>query len=197
MKEFSYKINLCIVGKEDKYNQIFLNYLNKISLSSEKEGEEEEIFLIQDDLPIKVKPFIFLNLEDLIIQFKDIKKINILICLLNLKDINSLQLFNLTNYAKFLDVFKFKGIPALVGVDLDKYSDERIIHQKGLNEFSLISKARELKFIYCFKLSDPLKELSQIYNTLFRDVLQKLKILNPNLFEKARQYALDLINQHD
>lgn len=197
MKEFSYKINLCIVGKEDKYNQIFLNYLNKISLSPEEEGKEEEIFLIQDDLPIKIKPFIVLNLEDLITQFKDIKKINILICLLNLKDKNSLQFFNLTNYTKFVNIFKFKGIPALVGVDLDKDSDENMIHQKGLNEFSLISKARELKFIYCFKLSDPLKELSQIYNTLFRDVLQKFKILNPNLFEKAKLYALDLINQHE
>ena len=182
---------------EDKYNQIFLNYLNIVSLSSEKEGEEEEIFLIQDDLPIKIKPFIVLNLEDLITQFKDIKKINILICLLNLKDKNSLQLFDLTNYTKFVDIFKFKGISALVGVDLDKNSNEDIICQKELNEFSLISKARELKFIYCFKLSDPLKDLSQIYNTLFRDVLQKFKILNPNLFEKAKQYALDLINQNE
>ena len=181
---------------EDKYNQIFLNYLNTISLSSEREGEEEEIFLIQDDLPIKIKPFTVLNLEDLITQFNDIKKINILICLLNLKEKNSLQLFNLTNYTKFVNIFKFKGIPALVGVDLDKDSEDNIINQKGLNEFSLISKARELKFIYCFKLSDPLKELSQIYNTLFRDVLQKFKILNPNLFEKAKLYALDLINQH-
>ncbi|MFW9949111.1 MAG: hypothetical protein ACFFKA_03165 [Candidatus Thorarchaeota archaeon] len=192
MKEFSYKINLGIIGPDKICNQIFLNYLDRISINSLKGDFKYEYFFVHNEIPVKTKAWVAKSYEDLIQHHDDIKKLDILICALNTCDMNSMNSFNLSKYNNFMEVFKFKGVSALIGVDLNLILEIEKNKKSYFNELSLIAKARELKLIYCFKLQDTKNELKQFYNTVLKDVILKFKILNPDLYEKAKTYALTL-----
>ncbi len=193
MKEFSYKINLAIIGTDTKCNEIFLDYLDQISLNSQTIESEGERFFIQNDIPVKIKAFVALTFHEMINNYDQIKKLSILIYVLNINDINSINNLNYDNYTDFCNIFKFKGISALVGVDLNHILEENNKNEDYINEFSLIQKTQELNFIYCFEVKDTPKDLILLYNSIFKDIFLKFRILNPELFEKAKNYGKELL----
>lgn len=192
MKEFSYKINLAIIGTDTKCNEIFLDYLDQISLNSQTIETEGERFFIQNDIPVKIKAFVALTFHEMINNYDQIKKLSILIYVLNINDINSINNLNYDNYTDFCNIFKFKGISALVGVDLNHILEKNNKNEVHINEFSLIQKTQELNFIYCFEVKDTPKDLILLYNSIFKDISLKFSILNPELFEKAKSYGKEL-----
>ncbi|NHJ25169.1 MAG: hypothetical protein EAX89_11370 [Candidatus Lokiarchaeota archaeon] len=192
MKEFSYKINLAIIGTDTKCNEIFLDYLDQISLNSQTIESEGERFFIQNDIPVKLKVFVALTFHEMINNYDQIKKLSILIYVLNINDINSINNLNYDNYTDFCNIFKFKGISALVGVDLNHILEKNNKNEVHINEFSLIQKTQELNFIYCFEVKDTPKDLILLYNSIFKDISLKFSILNPELFEKAKNYGKEL-----
>lgn len=192
MKEFSYKINLAIIGPDTKCNEIFLDYLDQISLNSQTIESEGERFFIQNDIPVKIKAFVALTFHEMINNYDQIKKLSILIYVLNINDINSINNLNYDNYTDFCNIFKFNGISALVGVDLNHILEKNNKNEVHINEFSLIQKTQELNFIYCFEVKDTPKDLILLYNSIFKDISLKFSILNPELFEKAKNYGKEL-----
>lgn len=192
MKEFSYKINLAIIGTDTKCNEIFLDYLDQISLNSQTIESEGERFFIQNDIPVKLKVFVALTFHEMINNYDQIKKLSILIYVLNINDINSINNLNYDNYTDFCNIFKFNGISALVGVDLNHILEKNNKNEVHINEFSLIQKTQELNFIYCFEVKDTPKDLILLYNSIFKDISLKFSILNPELFEKAKNYGKEL-----
>ena len=58
----------------------------------------------------------------------------------------------------------------------------------------LIEISKNLNFIYCFKINGLEDNISEIFQKVFEHVILKFKLMNPELYEKAKAYGLKIIN---
>ena len=65
----------------------------------------------------------------------------------------------------------------MVGVDTFLILDEEAPTQKDVTEFKLIQKTQELEFLYCFKIQDKKKDITNLFNNVLSYINLKLKFL--------------------
>lgn len=189
LKEFSYSINLGLVGTEDSKKRIFLDYLKEIALKFASEDLIWKFFILFNNIPIKLKAILAESFEDLISKKIPIKRFDAIIIAANIYNDKSINNINIENYTKFSQNFMFNGISVLAGIDPFLILKKKPPNEKRINEFSLIQKTRELELLYCFKIQNLQRDVKDVFDKILNDIHFKLKFLNPELFERAKAYG--------
>jgi hypothetical protein len=186
LKDIVYSINLGLIGTEDSRLEIFIDYLKESSLKYTSDNLVYEFFLRFESIPIKLRIAIANDFEDLIRRSENFKHFDAIIIAVNLYNNNSISNYTFQNYSNFRNYFIFNGITALVGVDTFLILYEEAPPQKDITEFNLIQKTQELEFLYCFKIQDKKKDITDLFNNVLSYINLKLKFLNPDLFSRVK-----------
>lgn len=189
MKEFSYTINLGLVGTEDSQKRIFLDYLKQIALKFASEDLIWKFFLLFEGIPINLKAILAESFEDLISRRITFKRFDAIIIAANIYNDKSINNINIENYTKFSQLFMFNGISVLAGIDPFLILKKKPLNERRINEFSLIQKTRELELLYCFKIQNLQRDVKDVFDKILNDIHFKLEFLNPELFERAKAYG--------
>lgn len=186
MKDVTFSINLGLIGTEDSRLDLFINYLKEQSSKFTSENLIHEFFLEFEGVPMKLRIGIANSFEDLIRRIDQFKHFDVIIIAVNIYNENSMIDFTLQNYTDFRNFFMFNGISALVGVDPFLTFQKSPPNDKKIPEFTLIQKTKELEFLYCFKIQDIKKDISDIFNKVLNYINLKLEFLNPELFKRVK-----------
>ncbi len=189
LKEFSYSINLALVGAEDSKKRIFLDYLKEISLKFSSEDLIWKFFFLFEDIPINLKVILADSFEDLISKKIPFKRFDAIIIAANIYNDKSINIINIENYTTFSQRFMFDGISVLAGIDPFLILKNKPLVERRINEFSLIHKTRELELLYCFKIQNLQRDVKDVFDKILNDIHFKLEFLNPELFERAKAYG--------
>ncbi len=189
LKEFSYSINLALVGAEDSKKRIFLDYLKEISLKFSSEDLIWKFFFLFEDIPINLKVILADSFEDLISKKIPFKRFDAIIIAANIYNDKSINIINIENYTTFSQRFMFDGISVLAGIDPFLILKNKPLIERRINEFSLIHKTRELELLYCFKIQNLQRDVKDVFDKILNDIHFKLEFLNPELFERAKAYG--------
>ncbi len=95
LKEFSYSINLALVGAEDSKKRIFLDYLKEISLKFSSEDLIWKFFFLFEDIPINLKVILADSFEDLISKKIPFKRFDAIIIAANIYNDKSINIINI------------------------------------------------------------------------------------------------------
>jgi len=189
LKEFSYTINLGLVGTEDSKKRIFLDYLKQIALKFVSEDLIWKFFFLFNGIPINLKAILAESFEDLISKKIPFKRFDSIIIAANIYNNKSINNIDIEKYTKFSHHFMFDGISVLVGIDPFLILKKKTPNESRINEFSLIQKTRELELLYCFKIQNLQRDVKEVFDKILNDIHFKLEFLNPELFERAKAYG--------
>jgi hypothetical protein len=189
LKEFSYSVNIGIIGTKDSNKEIFNSFLQNIALKCESEDTFTEFSLVYRDIPITIKTYLFENLKDSKLKKRKDQKFDVIIIMLNLYNIESFDELIINEFVEFSREFKFTGISVLTGINKYVIQPDNLLPGQKINEFSLIRKTRELNIHYCFKIQNDPKDVLEIFNQIMKDILYKFKTLNPELYEQALKFG--------
>ena len=185
MKDIIFSINLGLIGTEDSRLEIFINYLKEKSLKFTSENLVYEFFLQHEGIPIKLRIAVTNGFEDLIQRNEHFKHFDVIIIAVNLYNRNSISNYTIQSYSDFRNYFIFNGISVLVGVDTFLIFQKEPPNKRNITEFGLIQKTKELDFLYCFKVQDKKKDITNLFDNILNYIKLKLKFLNPELFNRA------------
>lgn len=191
MKDITFSINLGLLGTEDSRLDIFIDYLKEKSSKFTSENLVYEFFLQFEGIPLKLRIAIANKFEDLIHRIDDFKHFDAIITAVNIYNDNSISNYTLQNYTDFRNYFIFNGISVLVGVDPFLAFHKDTPNKRNITEFSLIQKTKELEFLYCFKIQDVKKDISDFFSKILNYINLKLKFLNPELFKRAKSNSAE------
>ncbi len=186
MKDIIFSINLGLIGTEDSKLEIFIDYLKEMALKYSSKNLIYEFFLQYEGIPIKLRIAIANEFEDLIHKNEYFKHFDAIIIAVNLYNINSISNYSIQSFSDFRNFFNFNGISVLVGVDTFLVFQKEPPNKRNITEFNLIQKTKELEFLYCLKIQDKKKDLTDLFNKVLNYINLKLKFLNPELFKRAK-----------
>ncbi|MFX0074592.1 MAG: hypothetical protein ACFE96_04075 [Candidatus Hermodarchaeota archaeon] len=186
MKDVIFSINLGLIGTEDSKFEIFIDYLKELALKQSSDDLVYEFTLRYENIPIKLRVALANDFNNLIQRSKKFKHFDVIIVVVNLYNKDSISSYTLQNFSDFRNYFMFNGISALVGVDTYLILDKEVPNDKDITEFNLIQRSKELEFLYCFKIQDKKRDISDIFNKIFSYINLKLKFLNPELFNRIK-----------
>jgi hypothetical protein len=188
LKDFKYSINIGIIGKKDSNKEIFVEFLQDRAIDTRKGADFSDFYLNIDEIPLKIKTFIYESFKDFSMDtfFDEFKGFDAIIIVLNLFNERSVELIDNIDYEEFCNKTNFSGISVLAGLNKYAFQQDNRLPEQKLNEFNLIQKTRELNIHYCFKIQNNQQDLSDVFNTIIRDILNKFRILNPEMYEQAK-----------
>ena len=186
MKDIIYSINLGLIGTEYSRLEIFIDYLKEIALKFTSENLIYEFYLQFEGILIKLRVVIADRFEELIRRSEDFKHFDVIIIAVNIYESGSISSYTIQNYSDFRNYFFFNGISVLVGVDTFLIFQKEPPNERNITEINLIQKTKELEFLYCFKIQDIKKDVSDIFSKVLNYISLKLQFLNPELFKRAK-----------
>ncbi len=195
MKDVHFSLNLGLIGTDDSRIDIILDHLKeKTKLTSSKDSLNEFQF-IYENVPLKMKIFQFKHFEDITNEINSLKNLDAIIVAVNLYNDQAISKLTLDKYQEFCDNFMFNGSTVLVGIDPYLIEQNNPPTSRKINEFALIQKTKELKFHYCFKIQNPLKDIADILNKVLNYVILKLEFTNPEVFERVKTNSKDFVGK--
>lgn len=186
LKDIIYSINLGLIGTEYSRLEIFIDYLKEIALKYTSENLIYEFYLQYEGILINLRVVMADKFEDLIQRSESFKHFDVIIIAVNIYDKDSMSNYTIQNYTDFRNYFFFNGISVLVGVDTFLIFQKEPPNERNITEINLIQKTKELEFLYCFKIQDIEKDISEIISKVLNYINLKLKFLNPELFKRAK-----------
>jgi hypothetical protein len=186
LKDIIFSINLGLIGTEYSRLEIFIDYLKEIALKFTSENLIYEFYLQYEGILIKLRVVIAEKFEDLIQRSEDFKHFDVIIIAVNIYESDSISNYTIQNYSDFRNYFFFNDISVLVGVDTFLIFQKEPPNERNITEINLIQKTRELEFLYCFKIQDIKKDVSDIFSKVLNYINLKLQFLNPELFKRAK-----------
>ena len=186
LKDIIYSINLGLIGTEYSRLEIFIDYLKEIALKYTSENLIYEFKLQYEGILINLRVVMADKFEDLIQRSESFKHFDILIIAVNVYDSDSISNYTIQNYTDFRNYFFFNGISVLVGIDTFLIFQKEPLNERNITEINLIQKTKELEFLYCFKIQDIKKDVSDIFSKVLNYINLKLQFLNPELFKRAK-----------
>lgn len=186
MKDIIYSINLGLIGTEDSNLEIFIDHLKEMAFKFTSENLTYEFFLHHEGIPLKLRIAIANRFEDLFHRNERFKHFDIIIVAVNLYNTDSIFNYTIQNYSEFRNYFIFNGIAVFAGVDPFLLLQENPPYKRGITEFNLIQKTKELEFQYCFKIQDKKKDITDLFNKILNYIILKLKFLNTELFKRVK-----------
>ncbi len=196
LKRISYGLTIATIGLNSGREEL-LAYLKKNSLESKPfrpfttDIVVQEFFLVYNTIPIKSKMYFSNTVETLVYNFDAIGKVDVLLLTIDITDQSSLNNYNLKALQEFSETYSFRGILILVGIKQNNSLQTKI------NDIDLINKAKELNTLYCFKIENQKEDLKEFYEKILNDFIFKFEFSSPELFEKAKTYGLELLNQKE
>ena len=124
--------------------------------------------------------------EEFIRRSEDFKHFDVIIIAVNIYESGSISSYTIQNYSDFRNYFFFNGISVLVGVDTFLIFQKEPPNERNITEINLIQKTKELEFLYCFKIQDIKKDISDIFSKVLNYINLKLQFINPELFKRAK-----------
>ena len=189
MKKINYSLRIGIVGNKEFMKEVFLSVLRSSAIEFDLVEEIYEIFLVYDNIPIKVKIFLGENLEELVNNFERIEKLNVIILTVDLFDSNSIYQYYKNIIEEFNETYYFQGISILVGIDFIKILPKKKTDNLRVSRYSLEEIAKYLNLIYCYEISNKNEDVMEIYKKIFKDFLFRFQFTSPDLYEQARGYG--------
>ncbi len=189
MKKINYSLRVGIVGNKELIKEIFLSVLKSSAIDCDLVEGIYEIFLVYDNIPIKVKIFIVENLEELLTNFERIEKLDVIILTVDLFDSNSIYQYYKNIIEEFNETYYFQGISILVGIDFIKILKKKNMENLRVSRHSLEDMAKYLNLIYCYEISNKNEDVREIYKKIFNDFLFRFQFSSPDLYEQARSYG--------
>jgi hypothetical protein len=186
LKDIIFSINLGLIGSEYSRLEIFIDHLKEIASKYTSDNLIYEFFLQHEGTPIKLRIAIGREFDNLIHRNDSFQCFDAIITVVNLYDGNSISDYTIQKYSDFRNYYIFNGISVLVGVDTFLIFQKEPPNKKDITEFNLIQKAKELEFLYCFKVQDEKKDIPQLFDKVLNYINLKLKFLNPELFKRAK-----------
>ena len=186
MKDIIFSINLGLIGTEYSRLEIFIDYLKEIALKFTSENLIYEFYLQYKGILIKLRVVIADRFEELIRRSEDFKHFDVIIIAVNIYESGSISSYTIQNYSDFRNYFFFNGISVLVGVDTFLIFQKEPPNERNITEINLIQKTKELEFLYCFKIQDIKKDISDIFSKVLNYINLKLQFINPELFKRAK-----------
>ena len=186
MKDIIFSINLGLIGTEYSRLEIFIDYLKEIALKFTSENLIYEFYLQFEGILIKLRVVIADRFEELIRRSEDFKHFDVIIIAVNIYESGSISSYTIQNYSDFRNYFFFNGISVLVGVDTFLIFQKEPPNERNITEINLIQKTKELEFLYCFKIQDIKKDISDIFSKVLNYINLKLQFINPELFKRAK-----------
>ena len=185
-----------IVGNK-KYNEaIFLESIRTLARKIEASNDFTEIFLIFEEIPIKIKIFLTECLEEVIDNYRKIQDLNIIIFTVDLFDIRSIEPYDLDLIEKFNEIYLFQGISILIGLDIAQIFKNKISKKFKVSRFSLENKAKDLNLTYCYEIYNKTEDIIGMYNKIFNDFLFRFRYSSPELYKQARTYGKELLKEN-
>jgi len=191
-KKFFFTLRFGIIGTKESGKELFINFLKQYSTSSKINKDLKEFFLMHNQIPLKLKVFLVEDFNKLIKNSKREKKLDIIILALNLNELSAVQ-----NYSKeVLDYFykriSFQGISILAGLDLNLIKNGILSDAMRISRYNLISKTKELNFIYCYEIQDKSRDFLELFERIFNECIFKFQFSNPDLFERVLSYGKEI-----
>ena len=196
LKKVNYSLRFGIVGNRENNIDIFYQNLQSEAIDNNLNEDYAEVFIIFDDIPLRVKIFFAENLEELIYNLDKIEKLDVLILTVNLLDSESLYQYYKNIFEEFNEIYYFQGISILVGIDIENIFNKGTSKNHRVSRFSLKDRASYLNLIYCFEIYNKNKDVREIYNKIFNDFVFRFQYSSPQLFKQARIYGEKLVEEH-
>jgi len=194
LKKISYSLRIGIIGNREPIKEIFLENLQKIAIESNHSDEKFEFLIVFKQIPIKIKIFLAENLENIINNYEEIQNLDIIMLTLNLYDKNSLNAMKTYLMEEFNETFIFQGLSVLVGMDIKQIYNRSPSKKFKISRYQLKKTTKDLNLIYCFEIFNKIKDVNEIYNTLFNDFILRFQYSSPELFETAKEYGKKLLS---
>jgi hypothetical protein len=191
LKRITVSLQIGIINSNKNLFNPFIKYLEEKSLSkgkpqeTSKHKEYNEYLVIYENIPIKLKINLLKSFNDLMNNYEKTKGIDVVI-LLTEQDKESLSGLS-KKQLKEVDELLLSSV-SFVLVQMETSSDSKNI----INEHDLIHKAKKLDVRYLFTIKPHHTEINQIFTKILDDFILKFKFLNPELFEKAKAYGIQI-----
>ncbi len=195
MKKISYSLRIGIVGGKDTKKEIFLDNVKEIAIDSKSFEEYFEFFLVFKQIPIKMKIFLVANIDQLIYNYNKIENLDVLILAMNLNDSNSVHDYSEESMKEFNEVYSFQGLSVLVGMDISQIFKIPPLNSLRISRYNLKKKTKELDLIYCFEIYNKAEDITEIYNKILDDFIFRFQYSNPELYEQAQKYGIELLKE--
>jgi len=195
LKKISYSLRIGIVGNKDSRKEIFLDNIKEFAIESKCYEDHFEFFVVFKQIPIKIKIFLATEIDQLIYNYNKIKKLDALILVINLNKSNSIHDYNEESMKQFNEIFSFQGISVLVGMDISQIFKIPPLNKLKISRYNLKKKTKELDIIYCFEIYKKIKDITEIYNKILDDFVFKFQFSNPELYEQAQKYGIELLKE--
>lgn len=195
MKKISYSLRIGIVGSKDSKKEIFLDNIKNIAIESKSFENYIEFFLVFKQIPIKMKIFSAADIDQLIYNYNKIEKLDVLILAMNLNDLNSVHDYSEESMKEFNEIFSFQGISVLVGMDISQIFKIPPLNSLRISRYNLKKKTKELGLIYCFEIYNKAEDITEIYNKILDDFIFRFQYSNPELYEQAQKYGIELLKE--
>jgi len=176
---------LGLIGTENSGKKLFIEYLNHHSSSSKLSEEMNEFHLVHKQIPLKLKVFIAEDFKQLITNYKTINNLDIIIVILNINELKSPNNYSRVIFDEFSKIYSFHGISILVGIDLKLIHEGVLSNAMRISRYNLMSKTKELNFIYCYEIQDKNRDLLEVFEKIFDECTFKFQYSNPELFERV------------
>ncbi len=195
MKKISYSLRIGIVGSKDSKKEIFLDNIKNIAIESKSFENYIEFFLVFKQIPIKMKIFSAVDIDQLIYNYNKIEKLDVLILAMNLNDSNSVHDYSEESIKEFNEIFSFQGLSVLVGMDISQIFKIPPLNSLRISRYNLKKKTKELGLIYCFEIYNKAEDITEIYNKILDDFIFRFQYSNPELYEQAQKYGIELLKE--
>ncbi|MHA1195227.1 MAG: hypothetical protein ACTSRH_04185 [Promethearchaeota archaeon] len=188
------KTNIALIGKRDSEKNILIDYIKKIGTAIKQKDEFGKFRIVFNSIPLKVNLISEKSINVLLEKFPWFEDLDSLILIVNVNDSNAIKEINNLELFEKLKKLKFQGVSALIGIDSPIINDGDKVSNQKITDDELIEISKNLNFIYCFKINGLEDNISEIFQKVFEHVILKFKLMNPELYEKAKAYGLKIIN---
>ena len=193
MRKLNYKIKAAIIGKKSIGENIILNYLKQMAMDTPSLSNNGGIInIVHDSIPIKIHVKLYETMNDLLYDTEFLNGLNFLFLAISIYDQEAFNNYKKEEYIEVCTSINFKGSSLLVVVDMDSTNDLNSSEKVRISRLQFIRKCNELDLEYCFEITDPEEDLSELFIKILNDSNIKLKISNPELYEKVKGYGKEL-----
>ena len=193
MRKLNYKIKVAIIGKKSIGENIILGYLEQMAMDTPNVSKNGHVInVVHDCIPIKIHVKIYETLNDLLYDTEFPNGLNFVFLTLSSYDQEAFNNYKKENYDELRSSINFKGSSLLIVVDMDSANDLNSNDKVRISRLKFIRKCNELDLEYCFEITDPKADLSELFNKILNNSNIKFKISNPELYEKVKGYGKEL-----
>lgn len=181
-------MNIGVVGSRNSGKETLGEMLRSSALEYKKEEKFQEFRLLYENIIFKLRLFFSSSFEVLEQSLSGRQRLDGLIVMTNIYDRSFLESSLREKIENLKSLIEFDNYKVLVAIE------EQFAERFKIRDKELIQKAKDLDFIYYFKLNAPTKkkDVMEIFHKILSDFLLKFKYSNPEMYELAIKFGMSL-----